>query len=211
MNEWQAKNIRTLTSKLDWVHRFPNLLPLGSALLSVFWVYLGDWQMQIVSLSLIPTKQWWWVCKEPACLSTKLLFCSSLEGYRITHGDPCLRHSRQALACSCRWVRTRAIGRRTRWVHLALYLRNWPDLVPSSVFGHSEKHRTISRGAWRLCGEQCALILGRNTWLAQRPQRREPLLLSVFGGPWRPWQWGPWHVVERKTSEPESCCVTSGE
>lgn len=62
--------------------------------------------MQMVSLtSVIPMKQCWWVFKEPACLSTKLLFCSNLEGYRITHADQCLRHSRQALACSSRWVR----------------------------------------------------------------------------------------------------------
>ena len=110
-------------------------------------------------------EDWWvfWVFKEPTWFSIKLLFWSNLEGYRITHGDPCLRHSRQALAGSSRWVRTRAIGRRTRWVHLASYLRNWPDLVPSSVFGHSEKHRTISQGFWRLCWKQHALLLGRNT------------------------------------------------
>lgn len=151
--------------------------------------------MQMVSLrSLIPTTQWRWVFKEPACLHTGLLFCNSLEGHRITHGDPCLRHSRQALACSCRWVRTRAIGRRTHWVHLALYLRNWPDLVPSPVSEHSEKHRTFSQGAWRVCGEQRALILeGTLAWRRDHIERNP--LLSVLGGPRRPWQWEPWYVA----------------
>lgn len=131
--------------------------------------------MQIVSLrSLIPMKQYWWVFKEPACFRPELLFWSNLEGYRISRGDPCLRHPRPALACSSRWVRARAIGRRTGWVHLASYLRNWPDLVPSLVLGHSEKHWTIFQGSWRLSWERCALILERNTGLLRwRPHRRE--------------------------------------
>lgn len=102
-----------------------------------------------------------------ACLSAELLFCSSLEvGVRITRSDPLLRHSRQALACSGWWVRTRATGRRTHWVHLPSYLRNWPDLVLLAVFGHSEKHSTIflARVLEIMLGA-VAHIWGRNPWL----------------------------------------------
>lgn len=108
--------------------------------------------MKIVSFRIwIPMTQCWWVLKEPAMLSTELWFCGSLEGYRIAHCDPFLRHSRQALARFSRWVRTRAIGRRTGWVHLALYLRHWPDDVfASSLFGHSEKRWAIFPGPWSI-------------------------------------------------------------
>lgn len=153
--------------------------------------------MQMVSLtSVIPVKQCWWVFKEPACLSTELLFCSNLEGYRITHGDRCLRHSRQALARSNRWVRTRAIGRRTHWVHLALYLGTSLTLFRHQCLGTLRNTGPFLKGSGD-CVESSVLSHSEGTLDSSSETTYKGTLLSVLGGPRRLWQWGPWCVVER--------------
>lgn len=97
--------------------------------------------MQIVSWRvLIPMKSQ----GEPV-LTLSFYFVAVWRGFGITHGDPFLRHSRQALACSSRWVRT-AIGRRTTEFILLLILGTGLTLFYHQCLGTLRNTRPSSKG-----------------------------------------------------------------
>lgn len=137
---------------------------------------------------LIPVKQCGQASKEAASS-----LASALSGYFVAvwrgMGSPMVTFpasSQSGLGMFQQMSKDRVIGRRTHGVVLS-YLRNWPDLVPSAVLGHSEKYFQRSL---RWCGEQCALMREALLISSHKGGHREGnILLLVSSTRWRPWQW----------------------
>lgn len=78
--ERPAGTVRSWTSKVDWVHRLLDLLPLD-----LLYSSPPGFNSEVDGCKQFLWEFWflwkcWWVFKEPGCLSTGLLFCSNLKG-----------------------------------------------------------------------------------------------------------------------------------